>query len=304
MVELLKELIKIHAPSGSEFRMKEFLLQYVNSNASSWRVKPQIIQGNHLQDNLILVFGEPRTAIFAHMDSVGFTVRYQNQLVPIGGPEAKDGFVLVGEDSLGPIRCKLKVDEDSHLFYDFGRAIDRGTTLTWEPELKMNDDFIEAPYMDNRLGIYNALKVAETLENGMIVFSSYEEHGGGSVPLLIKYIAENYSVRQALISDITWVTEGVEHGKGVAISMRDRNIPRKKFLDKVIQLADESGIPYQLEVESGGSSDGREVHFSPYPIDWLFMGAPEDHVHSPSEKVHIEDLHAMIAMYQYLMEKL
>ncbi len=155
--------------------------------------------------------------------------------------------------------------------------------------------------MDNRLGVYNALKVAETLENGMIVFSTYEEHGGGSVPLLLHYIQNHFPIKHALISDITWVTEGVQHGKGVAISLRDKHIPRRTFLDKILTLADASEIPYQLEVEGGGSSDGREVHMSPYAIDWCFIGAPESNVHTPKETVHVADVESMIAMYNYLM---
>ena len=34
---------------------------------------------------------------------------------------------------------------------------------------------------------------------------------------------------QALISDITWVTEGVTHGKGCAISLRDSGVPRSEI---------------------------------------------------------------------------
>ena len=154
------------------------------------------------------------------------------------------------------------------------------------------------------MGVYSALKVAETLENGMIVFSSYEEHGGGAVPMILDYIQSNHPIRHALISDITWATEGVEHGKGVAISLRDRHIPRREFIEKILDLAKSSGIPYQVEVEGSGSSDGREIHMSPYPIDWCFIGAPESNVHSPKETVYRSDLDAMIRMYEYLMKAL
>ena len=90
----------------------------------------------------------------------------------------------------------------------------------------------------------------------------------------------------------------------MAISLRDKNIPRKAFLERILSLADKSGIQYQLEVEGGGSSDGREVHHSPYPIDWVFIGAPEDHVHSPHETVHAGDQIAMTSLYKYLMKEL
>lgn len=303
-MKLLKDLISIHSPSGSEFRMKKFLIEYINAESKNWACQPQIIHGDFLHDNLLLVFGQPKTAIFAHMDSIGFNVRYQNQLVPIGGPDAETGYTLVGEDSLGPIECKLIVDDENRTFYDFPRAIETGTTLTFKPTLEISKGMIKGPYMDNRLGVYSALMVCQDLTDGIVAFSSFEEIGGGAVPIILDYIQANFPIKQALIADITWATEGVHHDAGVVISMRDRNIPRRQFLDKILSLADKSGIAYQLEVEAGGSSDGREVHMSPYPIDWCFIGAPESNVHSPNETVSESDLAAMISMYQYLMKKL
>jgi putative aminopeptidase FrvX len=303
-MELLKELCSIHAPSGNEEEMKNFILKYVEENKSLWKSKPQVIHGEELQDCIILKFGKPRTAVFAHMDSIGFTVRYENQLVPIGGPHVETGYKLVGNDSLGLIECELELNDKNQPFYKFGRAIDTGTDLVFKCDFRETTDSISSCYLDNRLGVYNVLKLAETLEDGVIVFSCYEEHGGGSVPFLAKYIFEKWKIKQALISDITWVTDGVQPGKGVAISMRDRHIPRKKFINKIIDLAKKSEINFQLEVEGNGSSDGRELQLSPYPFDWCFIGAPEDNVHSPNETVNKDDIKSMIDIYRYLMNNL
>jgi len=303
-MKLLQELCSVHAPSGNEGAMKKYILNYVKNNSPQWKTIPEVIEGEGFQDCVLLKFGKPKTAIFAHMDSIGFTVRYMNQLVPIGGPEAESGYQLTGHDSLGPIDCKLIVDKKNQLLYDFGRAIARGTDLVFKCEFKETKDYIQSCYLDNRLGVYSALKVCETLENGYVIFSCWEEHGGGSVPYLARYIYENDGVKQALISDITWVTDGVRHGDGVVISMRDRNIPRKSFINHIIQLADESGVEYQLEVEGAGSSDGRELQTSPYPFDWCFIGAPESNVHSPKEKVSKKDIDSMIRLYQHLMAEL
>ncbi|OEK07233.1 M20/M25/M40 family metallo-hydrolase [Roseivirga misakiensis] len=300
---LLDQLCGIHAPSGNEVGMKTFLLEYINQHQAEWKVVPEIHEGDLFQDAIVLKFGNPKTAIFAHMDSIGFTVRYQDQLVPIGGPKAESGYRLVGQDSLGFIECEL-LENDGDLHYKFPRGIDRGTELVFKKDFRETDEFVQSCYLDNRLGVFNALKVAETLENGVIVFSCWEEHGGGSVPYLAKYIYEEWGVRQALISDITWITEGVVHGEGVAISMRDRNVPRRSFIDKIIAIARESGVDFQLEVEGAGSSDGRELQVSPYPFDWCFVGAPEDNVHSPDEIVHKHDIACMIDLYRVLMQKL
>ncbi|WMN07630.1 M20/M25/M40 family metallo-hydrolase [Marivirga arenosa] len=301
---LLKELCSIHAPSGEEYTMKNYLLQYIKKNQANWKVQPKLYHGEEFQDCLILVFGEPRTAVFAHMDSIGFTVRYENQLVPIGGPDAKTGYRLKGEDSLGPIACELEVNKENQTFYKFGRGIDRGASLTFECDFRESDEYIQSCYLDNRLGVFNCLQLAETLEDGMIIFSTYEEHGGGSVPFLAKFMVEKYGVYQALISDITWVTEGVKHAEGVAISMRDKSVPRQSFIQMIQNLAENSNIPYQLEVEASGSSDGGYLQETPYPIDWCFIGAPEDNVHSPDEKVHKKDIQSMVEMYKYLMSEL
>jgi putative aminopeptidase FrvX len=303
-MQLLKKLCEIHAPSGQEGPMKEFLLAYVKKEKKKWKVQPEIIEGEEFQDCLILKFGKPRTAIFAHMDTVGFTVRYFNQLLTIGSPDAAMGCRLVGEDSLGPIECELEFDKENHAFYKFGRAIDRGTSLTYKVNFRESKNDIESAYLDNRLGIYNALKVAETLKDGVIVFSCWEEHGGGSVPYLAGHVYKKWGVRQALISDITWISDGVEHGLGVAISLRDRNIPRKKFVDTIIAIAKKHKVDYQLEVEGMGSSDGGELQRTPYPFDWCFVGAPEQNAHTPDEKVHKKDIQSMIALYQCLMTDL
>ncbi len=302
-MKLLKQLCSVHAPSGSEGPMKDFLIKYIKSEQGNWKNQPVIYEGEKFMDCLVLVFGKPRTAIYAHMDSVGFTVRYQDQLVPIGGPDTESGYILRGEDTLGPVECKLKVTDDQ-LTYDFPRGLDRGTTLSFKCDFRETDKYITSCSLDNRLGVYNALRVAETLENGMIIFSAWEEHGGGSVPFLSRFMFEEFGVRQALISDITWITEGVRPGKGTAISLRDRNLPRRTFLDKVVGISRDAGHPFQLEVEGRGSSDGRELQISPYPIDWCFIGAAEQNVHSPNEKVHKADIDSMIGIYRHLMHRL
>jgi len=303
-MKLLKTLCEIQAPSGDEILMKSFLLNYIEDSKSNWKVEPEVLYGSEFQNCIVLVFGKPKTAVFAHMDSIGFTVRYQDQLVPIGSPIVTDGCKLVGKDSLGSIECNLSISEENAVSYNFPRAIDTGTSLLFKPNFRESKDFVQCCYLDNRIGIYVALKLAREIENGILVFSCWEEHGGGSIPYLIRFAHEKYQIHQALICDITWVTDGIKHGEGVVISMRDKNIPRRQYLERIISLAQQENIDYQLEVEATGSSDGREIQNSPYPIDWCFIGAPEDNVHTPDEMVQKNDISTMIELYKVLLKDL
>ena len=217
---LLKEILQIESVSGDEANISAFILNHIFERKDKWKVTPNIYFGEEFQDNIVLVFGKPRTAVFAHMDTVGFTARYENQLVPIGGPELMDGVWLVGQDEAGPIRCMAK-EIDGNVYHDFPRKIQTGTLLSFEQHVKVENGFLEGAFLDNRLGVFTLLQLCETIENGVLVFSTYEEHGGGSVPFLVKFIYDHWKIKQALIADVTWVTEGVHFNEGVVISMRD-----------------------------------------------------------------------------------
>ncbi len=301
--KLLKDLNSISGVSGDEEKILDFIQEYVHNNQHNWVQKPQIIRNKHTQDAIVLVFGKPTTAVFAHVDTVGFTAGYGADLIKVGSPAIKKSDVLVGEDTNGKFKCKVtKVEGQWQYLLD--REIERGTPLSYKPHFKETKEFIEGNYMDNRLGVFVALQLAETLQNGIIAFTTYEEVGGGNAEVLANYIYTNFSVCQSLICDITWVTNGVHHHNGVVISARDSGLPRRKYLKKIIELAQKSGIPFQVEVESAGGSDGNAIQRSIVPMDWCFIGAPEYGVHSYTETVSKADVATMILLYRFLMQNL
>lgn len=302
-LSILKTMCAIHSPSGNEVAMKEFLLDYIKKESKNWKHKPKVIHGKGFQDNIILVFGKPRTAIFAHTDSIGFTVRYGKQLVKIGGPRVEKGYELVGSDSKGKCEATLNVVKDT-MEYKAKRNFDTGTELVFRANWREDKEYVQCCYMDNRLGCYTALKVAETLKDGAIVFSTWEEHGGGSVSYLQKYLVDNYKISQALISDISWISDGVFPAKGPVISMRDSLIPRRSYINRIIDIAKKHKVPFQLEVEGSGGSDAKELQMAENVWDWCFVGAAEQFVHTPNEKVHKKDIEGMIELYKALMKDL
>jgi len=306
--ELLEQLTAIQGVASDESQIKAFILDYIESNSPQWKTQPIVLDKPWLQDNIVLIFGKPTTAIYAHTDTIGYSIGYTNDLIRVGGPRNIDGTLLVGNDNGTDVTAEVMMIETEHgdilPHYVSADKISPGTLMSFAPNFRETGEYVQSQYLDNRLGVFNALKVAETLENGVIVFGTYEEHGGNSVGYIANYLFNEYGIQQALISDITWVTSHVTHGGGVAISMRDSMLPRKVYLDRIIALAKESGVKFQLEVESAGGSDGSVLQKASLPIDWCFIGAAEDNVHSPDEKVFKSDIEAMIALYKYLMQTL
>ena len=328
--DLLKDLCAISGTAGDEGRVRDFILDYITKHASSFATSPELFSGPGFQDQIIAVFGQPRTAVFAHMDTVGFTVAYGHELYKIGNPKADTGTDLVGHDDRGEVRCKLEVrdpeevkdqkstepktstkpknkpvnDGEKTFHYECEREIAPGTILTYAPDWNETKQFVNTAYLDNRLGVWNALQLAHTIEHGALVFGTYEEHGGGGAQFAGRFLQEKFGVRQALISDVTLVSEHIKHRRGVAISMRDRGIPRRSYVNGIIALAREHEIEFQLEVEKAGGSDGNSLQNSSYSWDWCFIGPPESNYHRPGEKVHKGDIEAMRKLYDILLEHL
>lgn len=302
-MELLKSICSIHAPSGEEFRVRDFIINFVEQNFSTWKQKPTVLAGKGYQDNLLLCFGKPKIAVMSHMDSVGFTAGYNNELIPIGTPATGDN-AIIRDSNNNEINIYYNNQQKSWIAKDVD-YLEPGTTFTWKPSFNVSENSVESPFLDNRLGIYTLLKLAPNAEDVIFAFSTYEEiSGGGSARFLAKKIYEDYKIDEILISDITWVTNYVKAGNGVVISLRDMSIPRKLFVDKIKKAIEKSDVKYQFEVESAGGSDGTAIQNSDYPIDWIFIGAPEINPHGSIEIVNLNDIKSMIEAYSYLLKQL
>lgn len=301
--DLLETLCSISAPSSDESRMTNFILEYVEKNSFSWRHRPKVISGEDFQDCVMLVWGTPRTAMVAHMDSVGFMVGYGNTLVPIGTPRCDDGEQLVGLEDEGEVSCVVHKTEDGYT-YESGTPLQRGTLLTYKPSFSDDGDYIVSPFLDDRVGVYVALKIAQSMKNGAIIFTTGEETGAGNVKFCWRYLYKSYHLHNALIADITWITEGIEYGKGCVVSLKDSSLPRKIYVDKILNIAKRESIEIQREVETAGGSDGASLQKIPYAINWCFVGAPQEFPHSPKEKICKSDIDSMYLLYKHLMEYL
>jgi putative aminopeptidase FrvX len=293
---LLEDLLGIDSPSGDEDVLTDWLGRWISARVPDAELAS-------LGSSLIAVRGRPQTAVFAHTDTTGYTLGYEGRLIPIGGPNPSESDRLWMAGNRGLTGTLVPGDEPRSWRLAGADAVP-GTRWVYAAEPLFEDGEIFSPYLDNRAGVWAALQVLLRNQNVAIAFTSGEEHNSVGARVCARYLYERLGIAQALISDITWDTDHIHVGQGPAVSLRDRNVPRQRFLSRVIEIAGESKLPHQREIESEGGSDANGIQQSGCPVDWVFVGAPERDPHTARESLSIADLNVMADLLTVLVTQL
>jgi putative aminopeptidase FrvX len=300
-MEKLMALLALPGPSGDEGAVAEWLLAEVP------RAAPDAVL-MRLGDNLLVTRGEPRVAIFAHTDTTGFTLGYHDELIPIGDPAPRPGdpvrSVSPAPDGAA-LRGKVRPHGKSDVYrLEADGKARPGTRWVYDREPAREGDGITAPYLDNRAGVWCALRALGRSPDVAVAFTTGEEQHGHGARVCAQWLYTRFGLTQALIADITWHTQDVRCGEGAVLSLRDAYCPRQSYLDRVVSLADQSGIRCQKEIQSAGSSDGGHLLRSSAPMDWVFVGAPEHDPHTSAERLALSDLEHLTDLLAYLADRL
>jgi putative aminopeptidase FrvX len=294
-IALLRDLLTVDSPAGDEYRMADWLTRWI-------AVSVPDVTLHRLKDSLIAVRGDATAvALFAHIDTNGYTVGYDEELIPIGSPQGESGDAVRLICS-GVLNRLAGGGRKGWRLHDGGAFPGDRVVFAAAPEI--DSESITGAYLDNRVGVYCALRVLQESERAVVAFTSGEEIGAGGAAMCARWLNERLDVTRALVSDVTWHTKHVRGGKGVAVSRRDALVPSQRYADLVAGLVDASGIPYQIEIESGGGSDGIGIERSGAPMDWLFVGAPQRRPHTCRERMELCDIAAMRLMLAHLCREL
>lgn len=296
-LRLLEDIAAIDSPSGDETELADFVELWATSNLPNRKTV-------RLGDNVIVHSrGNSNVAIFAHLDTTGYTVGYDANLIEIGSPDGRTGDILRAAGSRDA-RHVLWIDGDGHPRIENGSAVNPGDRLVFASPLDISSSEIVGPYLDNKIGVWAACNALLRSENSAAVFCCGEETSGGGARVCSRYIYDVLSIEQAIVCDVTWVTEHVRAGSGPAISLRDACLPRRAYVDYVGSFAKQCDLAFQIEVESSGASDGMWIEQSGYPIDWVFIGAPERGSHSSRETVTRNDARGMVDLIAHISREL
>lgn len=193
-----------------------------------------------------------------------------------------------------------------------------GDVAVYDRDLVMlSQDRVTGKAIDDRVGLLVVLKSFELLENNQAdvyaVATVQEEVGLKGA----RTAAFSISPDAALALDVTIASDvpGVsEHewftqlGKGPAIKIADGRsasglIANMSIVDKLVSIAQELGIPYQMEVAAGGTTDASAIQLNKEGVPAGVISIPARYIHSPVEVIDLNDVANAIRLAKGFCEK-
>ena len=91
-------------------------------------------------------------------------------------------------------------------------------------------------------------------------------------------------------------------GKGPAIKVRDSGmLSDPRVVRWMVETAEKAGIPYQLEVLEGGTTDARAMQLTRAGVPAGCLSIPTRYIHSPSEMVDYQDVQQSVRLLVALL---
>lgn len=328
MNDLIKKLVEAYGPSGFEDGMRHLIRAEIEGHADEISVDPMgnlIARKGQRQDDQGL-----KVMIAAHMDEIGVMVTHITEkgflrFTNIGGVRPHNlmgSRVQFADGTIGIIYSEKledigKIHPLSKHYIDVGATgrddcrIEVGSAAGFVRPFLADGNRLVAKSMDDRIGCVvgiEALKrLADTPHEIYFVFSVQEEVGTRGAQTAAN--ALNPDVGIAL--DVTGTgdtpesaTMSVSLGDGPAIKVKDSGMISHSGLVRLMRRrAEEAGIPFQMEVLEGGSTDARAIQIAGPGSAAGCISIPCRYVHSQSETVDANDVENSVKLLVEILSK-
>ena len=320
MKDTLKKLLSVYGPTGAETKVAETIAEMVRPYADEIRTDAL--------GNLIAVkhgkAGGKRLMFSAHMDHIGLVVTDADEhgflrAFNVGGvnPVRSIGEqVVFGNGVHGVVGVDGNADkpEMKDLFIDIGAdsreealsKVSLGDTAVYQPScVELGANRLSAPAMDNRVGcavlIEAMMQLKESDNEVAAVFSVQEEVGLRGAKTAAFAVDPDYGIALDVTptGDIPEARPrmAVRLGGGAAVKVMDRSVICAPVVrDRLVALAEEKQIPYQMEVLTAGGTDAGAMHVSRGGMPSGVISIPCRYVHSNAETIDLRDAQACAAL--------
>jgi endoglucanase len=278
--------------------------------------------------------GGPVVALAAHMDEIGFIVRYIEdsgfiRIQPVGGFDprtlvaqrvrvhVREGESLNGvlQPGAKPIHL-LQPNESKDLkiedfFIDLGITADDvnarvsiGDMITMRRDFETMGDMVVSKALDDRLGIYvmlEAIRAAGVVNADVYPIATVQEEVGLRGAMTAAYGVKPdiaIALDTTISADIPGVPGDATVTKvrdGVAIKIFDSSqLPNRKLVAHLREIAEQHDIPHQLEVLPRGGTDAGAIQRSQDGVVTGTISIPSRYVHTVNEMASISDIQASV----------
>ncbi|MDD3213791.1 MAG: M42 family peptidase [Eubacteriales bacterium] len=281
--------------------------------------------------------GKPRVMLAAHMDEVGLMIVSATddgmlRFRAIGGVDSRvlvSKRVRVGYDTpeklavpgvIGAMAIHQQTPEDrkavlpiDQLYIDIGakdkaeaeKTAPAGTLVTFDtPYLPFGEGCVMAKALDDRVGVYNLLRLLDAPYDGELVFAftSQEEVGcrgataaGSRVQPDIALVLETTSAND--LGDTPEAMQVCGVGKGVCVSFMDQtSIGDAELYRAMLDISAKNAIPCQIKQFVSGGNDAGAIQRSGAGSKTLALSVPCRNIHSPVSVCATGDVDAQAAL--------
>jgi len=316
MKPLIQKLVETPGPSGYESQIRAVVREEVEPYADSIQVDAL---GNLIVQKGKGEAGGLKIMLAAHIDEIGVMAAQVDEngfirFTTLGGVRpytcvgGRVRFLngVQGVISMEPLDDMTRIPTFEQLYIDAGLSskqdapVKIGEVGTFErPFLDLGDRLVSKA-MDDRIGaavlVETLRQVSDTPHQLFFVFSTQEEVGCRGATTATFAIDPDLG----LSVDVTGTGDTprrskvhmeVSLGKGPAIKVRDGGmLADRRVVDWMVRGAEKQGLPYQLEILEGGTTDARSMQISRSGVPAGCLSIPCRYIHSPSEMVDYTDV--------------
>ncbi len=314
-MELLKKLTSCDAPSGCEAKITELIKDEVSEYADE-------IYTDALGNLIVHKKGAGKKVMLAaHCDEIGVIVTFIDEngflrFADVGGLFLRNlvnrkvrfengiiGVIGTEEENEKRSMSKMYIDIGVKNREEAEKLVSVGDSATFVGDFYVQGERVISKALDNRVGCWVLIETLKNVKSNndlYFVFTTQEEVGLRGARTAAYAINPDY----ALAVDITDTGDtpkcpkmAVKLGEGAAIKVMDYSvITSREVREKLIELAKENDIKYQLEIMTEGGTDAGVIHFAGNGVKTGGISIPTRYIHSPSEMVDKGDMDACVKL--------
>lgn len=333
-MDLLEKLCMINGTSGGEKSVRDMLISFLPKDCE-YTVDAL---GNLIVNKKGRNAAKNRTALFAHMDEVGFIVTYITddgyvRVSPVGGIDESALFgkrvTVNGVNGVAGGKAThqcvgdegKKIPKIADITVDFGfenkeqaeEKVDLGDFVYFKSDfVRFGNGYVKSKALDDRIGTAVLINILneESDFDYTCVFTVQEEIGTRGAAVGAYTVNPDYAivVETTTASDIP---DTPDHKKvckaenGAVVSFMDRGtLYDRELYKKAFAVAEKNGIPCQTKTVVAGGNDASAIHKAAGGIKTVAVSVPCRYIHSPSSVCSEKDIDSVERLTKALLREL